>query len=168
MNIRPATSKDIPAMLALINEHVRRGDVLPRTAQSIRDTLPDWLVGIDADAELIACVSLLYYSEVLAEVRSLAVVDKVKGQGWGSSLVKAIIAQAKQKQVPTLFALTRAVPFFQKVGFTISSRELFPEKVWRDCHVCPLLNNCDETAVSLHLTPKPQPTNYPITNHSNP
>jgi argininosuccinate synthase len=136
--------------------------VLPRTAQSIRETLPDWLVGIDADRELVACVSLLYYSEVLAEVRSLAVADKVKGQGWGSSLVKAIIAQAKQKQIPTLFALTRVVPFFQKVGFTISSKELFPEKVWRDCHVCPLLHNCDETAVSLHLTPHPS-QNYPIT-----
>ena len=155
MNIRPAHPEDIPHILELLNEHVRRGDVLPRTAQSIRDTLPDWLVGIDADDELIACVSLLYYNETLAEVRSLAVSDKVKGQGWGSSIVKAIIAEAKQQQVPTLFALTRAVPFFQKMGFGISSRELFPEKVWRDCHVCPLLHHCDETAVVLHLTPQP-------------
>ncbi|MCB8981042.1 MAG: argininosuccinate synthase [Ardenticatenaceae bacterium] len=155
MNIRPAHPQDIPHILALLNEHVRRGDVLPRTAQSIQDTLPDWLVGIDAEDELVACVSLLYYSEILAEVRSLAVSDKVKGQGWGRSIVKAIIAQAKFQQVPTLFALTRAVPFFQKMGFTISSRELFPEKVWRDCQVCPLLTHCDETAVVLHLTPNP-------------
>ncbi|MCA9947135.1 MAG: argininosuccinate synthase, partial [Anaerolineales bacterium] len=127
------------------------------------DTLPDWLVGIDADEELVACVSLLYYSEALAEVRSLAVADKVKGQGWGKSIVKTIIAQAKHKQVPILFALTRAVPFFQKMGFSISSRELFPEKVWRDCHVCPLLERCDETAVVLHLTPQPiQPQHQPI------
>ncbi|MBK8901309.1 MAG: argininosuccinate synthase [Anaerolineaceae bacterium] len=164
MNIRPAHTQDIPHILALLNEHVRRGDVLPRTAQSIHDTLPDWLVGIDADEELVACVSLLYYNAVLAEVRSLAVADKVKGQGWGRSIVKAIIAQAKLQQVPTLFALTRAVPFFQKMGFTISSRELFPEKVWRDCQVCPLLKNCDETAVVLHLTPNPiQLPSYPIT-----
>ena len=161
MNIRPAKPQDIPHILALLNEHVTRGDVLPRTAQSIRKTLPDWLVGFDAEDELVACVSLLYYSDALAEVRSLAVADKVKGNGWGSSIVKAIIAQAEHKQVPTLFALTRAVPFFQKVGFTISSRELFPEKVWRDCHVCPLLTNCDETAVVLHLTPT-QTINYPI------
>ncbi|MAT97557.1 MAG: argininosuccinate synthase [Anaerolineaceae bacterium] len=163
MNIRPAHPQDIPHILALLNEHVRRGDVLPRTAQSIHDTLPDWLVGIDADEELVACVSLLYYSAALAEVRSLAVADKVKGQGWGRSIVKAIIAQAKHQQVPTLFALTRAVPFFQKMGFTISSRELFPEKVWRDCHVCPLLHHCDETAVVLHLTPQPiHQQNQPI------
>ncbi|MCP4416487.1 MAG: argininosuccinate synthase, partial [Chloroflexi bacterium] len=165
MNIRSAKPQDIPAILTLLNEHVRRGDVLPRTAQSIHDSLPNWLVGIDADADLVACVSLLYYSDVLAEVRSLAVDDKVKGQGWGRSIVKAMIAQAKQKQVPTLFALTRVVPFFQKVGFTISSMELFPEKVWRDCHVCPLLHNCDETAVVLPLTPKPQITDLP--NHLN-
>jgi hypothetical protein len=80
------------------------------------------------------------------------------------SIVKAIIAQAKHQQVPTLFALTRAVPFFQKMGFAISSRELFPEKVWRDCNACPLLTNCDETAVVLHLTPQPiQLHNYSIT-----
>jgi argininosuccinate synthase len=163
MNIRPAHPQDVPQILALLNEHVRRGDVLPRTAQSIRDTLPHWLVGIDPDDELVACVSLLYYSEVLAEVRSLAVADKVKGQGWGSSIVKAIIAEAKHQQLPTLFALTRAVPFFQKMGFTISSKELFPEKVWRDCTACPLLTNCDETAVVLPLTPQPiQLPNYPM------
>ena len=163
MNIRPAHPQDVPQILALLNEHVRRGDVLPRTAQSIHDTLPDWLVGIDAEDELVACVSLLYYSEILAEVRSLAVSDKVKGQGWGRSIVKALIGQAKHRQVPTLFALTRAVPFFQKMGFGISSRDLFPEKVWRDCQVCPLLTNCDETAVVLHLTPQPiQPKSQPV------
>ncbi len=163
MNIRPAHPHDVPHILALLNEHVRRGDVLPRTAKSIRDTLPDWLVGVDAEDDLVACVSLLYYSDILAEVRSLAVADKVKGQGWGSSIVKAIIGQAEHRQVPTLFALTRAVPFFQKMGFTISSKELFPQKVWRDCHVCPLLTNCDETAVVLHLTPQPiEPRTQPV------
>ena len=90
MNIRPARPTDIPAMLALLNEHVRRGDVLPRTEASIRDTLPDWLVGIDADGDLVACVSLLFYTDALAEVRSLAVDDKVKGlrQGGDDYLTK--------------------------------------------------------------------------------
>ena len=153
MRIRPAISNDVPQILALVNEHVRRGDVLPRTAQSIRETLPDWLVGIDEDSELIACVSLLFYTSALAEVRSLAVADKVKGQGWGRTIVKALLTGAKQQGVPTVFALTRAVGFFQKLGFSITTKERFPQKVWRDCHICPLLENCDETAVVLHLNP---------------
>lgn len=151
IHIRPAHPEDVPAILHLLNEHVRRGDVLPRTAQSIRETLPDWLVGIDADEELVACVSLLFYTEALAEVRSLAVSDKAKGQGYGRILVRTLLTNAKQRGVPTVFALTRAVGFFQKLGFQITAKERFPEKVWRDCSVCPLLQNCDETAVVLHL-----------------
>jgi len=150
MIIRPATPTDIPGILALVNEHVRRGDLLPRTAKSIRSTLSDWLVGEQAGV-IVACVSLLYYTPGLAEVRSLAVSDAVKGQGWGRAIVAAIIAKAEREQVPTLFALTRAVHFFEKAGFAITEKDRFPEKVWRDCHVCPLLHHCDETAVILRV-----------------
>ncbi|MCA9927477.1 MAG: argininosuccinate synthase, partial [Anaerolineales bacterium] len=153
MNIRPARPSDIPGIMALVNDHVRSGDLLPRTKASIIETLPDWLVGRDADDDIVACVSLLYYTQNLAEVRSLAVADKVKGLGWGHTIMKAIIAKARQDGVPTVFALTRAVPFFQKAGFTITSKERFPQKVWRDCTQCPLIDNCDETAVVLNLNP---------------
>lgn len=152
MHIRPAHPNDIPAILALVNEHARRGDVLPRTAQSIQETLADWLVG-EQDARVIACVSLLFYSDALAEVRSLAVHDDVKGQGWGRTIVRELIVRARQRGVPTLFALTRAVGFFQSAGFTVTSRERFPEKVYRDCVQCPVRHACDETAVVLHLNP---------------
>ncbi len=151
MNIRSARESDIPDILRLVSDHVRRGDLLPRTALSIRETLDNWLVGKDKDGDIVACVSLLYYTPTLAEVRSLAVSDKVKGQGWGRTIVKTLITQARQNGVPTLFALTRAVPFFQKVGFAITSKERFPGKVWRDCQFCPIQAHCDETAVVLHL-----------------
>lgn len=59
MNIRPPTPDDIPGIMALVNEHVRRGDLLPRTAESIRLTLDDWLIGADEDGDIVACVSLL-------------------------------------------------------------------------------------------------------------
>lgn len=161
MNIRPARESDIPDILRLVSDHARRGDLLPRTALSIRETLPNWLVGKDEDGEIVACVSLLYYTPALAEVRSLAVADKVKGQGWGRTIVKTLITQARQNGVPTLFALTRAVDFFQKAGFTVTNKERFPEKVWRDCQFCPIQDACDETAVVLRLN---QPTaDYPVT-----
>ncbi len=158
MHIRPAVPADVPDILSLVNDHVRQGDLLPRTAVSIRETLDDWLVGEDEDGDIVACVSLLFYTDALAEVRSLAVADKAKGQGWGRTIVNALIAQAKLRGVPTLFALTRAVGFFQRAGFAVSTMERFPEKVWRDCHACPLLDACDETAVVLHLNaPHPMP-----------
>ncbi len=157
-HIRPAVPADVPGILKLVNDHARQGDLLPRTAVSIRETLSDWLVGEDENGDIVACVSLLFYTGALAEVRSLAVADKVKGQGWGSAIVRLLITRAKMRGVPTLFALTRATSFFQRLGFTLSTRERFPEKVWRDCRICPLLDACDETAVVLHLNPP-----HPIT-----
>jgi argininosuccinate synthase len=154
MHIRSAVTADLPAIVRLVNDHARRGEVLPRSALSIRDTLNDWLVGEGPDGRLVACVSLLHYSPVLAEVRSLVVHDDVKGQGWGRTIVQALIARARHHKVPKLFALTRAVPFFQKVGFAITVKERFPEKVWRDCFICPVKHNCDETAVVLQLSEK--------------
>ncbi len=158
MNVRKARPEDVPGILALVNEHARRGDLLPRTAASIHDTLADWLIAKDDAGELVACVSLYPYSPVLAEVRSLAVHDRAKGGGWGSTLLKALVLEARRRGVVTLFALTRAVGFFQKGGFHISARERFPEKVWRDCVNCPLLDRCDETAVVLHLGIPQAPT----------
>ncbi|MBP6017117.1 MAG: argininosuccinate synthase [Candidatus Promineofilum sp.] len=151
MNIRPARPEDVPEILFLVNEHARRGDLLPRTAASIHQTLIDWLVAKDDAGTIVACVSLYNYSPALAEVRSLAVHDRAKGGGWGSTLLKAIILEARRRDIQTLFALTRAVRFFQRGGFEISSRERFPEKVWRDCRHCALINRCDETAVVLNL-----------------
>ncbi|MBE2225266.1 MAG: argininosuccinate synthase, partial [Anaerolineae bacterium] len=162
MNIRPARESDIPGIIDLVAEHAKRGDVLPRSPESIAATLNDWLVGEHPDGDIIACVSLYYYSRHLAEVRSLAVSDRVKGQGWGSTIVKASILEAQHRNIPTLFALTRAVPFFRKLGFRITSKELFPQKVWRVCSVCPLLENCDETAVVLELGPSLIPEHTPI------
>ncbi|HEX6386093.1 MAG TPA: GNAT family N-acetyltransferase [Anaerolineae bacterium] len=149
--VRAATPADIASILRLVNEHARRGELLPRTAVSIRDTLPDWLVGEDEEGCIVACVSLLFYTPTLAEVRSLAVDDRCKGQGWGSTIMAALIVEAQRRGVPTLFALTRAVRFFERAGFTVTDKEMFPEKVWRDCHICPIRHRCDETAVVLHL-----------------
>ncbi|MCP4427423.1 MAG: argininosuccinate synthase [Chloroflexi bacterium] len=154
MTIRPALEADIHDILCLVSDHARRGDVLPRTALSIRDTLADWLVGAHEDGGIVACVNLLYYTPFLAEVRSLAVHDRVKGNGWGSKLVQALIAEAKQRQVPTLFALTRAVRFFQRLGFVNTDIAQFPQKVRRDCQFCLIQNNCDETAVILYTNPQ--------------
>ena len=159
MHIRLAKPQDIPGIVALVEEHARRGALLPRTVQSIQETLGNWMVGKDEEEEIVACVSLHRYTPALAEVRSLAVADKVQGQGYGRTITKAIIAEARLRNIPTLFALTRVVPFFQKLGFQTTGKERFPEKVWRDCQACPVFHDCDETAVFMHLAPL-QPTTY--------
>lgn len=152
--VRKATPADVPGILALVQEHARRGDVLPRTRESIEASLDDWLVAVAPKGgalQVLGCVQLLGYNAALSEVRSLAVADAAQGQGVGSRLVVALLGEARRRHVETLFALTHAVPFFQRFGFVVAERSRFPEKVWRDCRACPLRERCTEIAVSLKL-----------------
>ncbi len=98
-----------------------------------------------------ACGSLVRYTPELSEVRSLAVSEKAKRNGLGLAIAQALIDEARSRGVHTLFALTRATSFFQKLGFEVSLTERFPEKVWRDCRMCPIQDRCDEVAVVMNL-----------------
>ena len=86
--VRQATPKDTGAISRLVMVHARRGDVLPRSLQSIRETIDNWVV-IEAGGQVVACGSLLDYGPRLAEVRSLAVADAAKGQGYGRAVTRA-------------------------------------------------------------------------------
>lgn len=162
MNIRPAQPTDIPGIFNLVAEHAERGDVLPRSKAQIGATISEWMVGTDEN-KIVACGSLLDYTPDLAEVRSLIVADSIKGQGWGAALLQVLIARARRRGTPILFALTRAEPFFRRAGFTPSDRARFPEKIWRDCDQCPVKDNCDEVAVELRLSELPHLSQSPIT-----
>ena len=148
--LRKAGLDDVDGIARLVASFAGRGQLLPRSAQAIRETLDDWVIAADGDCVL-ACGSLLFYSSALAEVRSLAVAREAQGMGLGSSLVAALIDEARRRGVATLFALTRAVPFFERSGFSVADRAQFPEKIWRDCVMCPVRHNCDEVTVVLKL-----------------
>ena len=93
----------------------------------------------------------MHYTPQLAEVRSLAVHVSATGNGLGSAVLRALIALARRQKVPTLFALTRVAPLFVKLDFSPSDKAFFPEKIWRDCQLCPIQEHCDESAVVLQL-----------------
>jgi amino-acid N-acetyltransferase len=148
--VRQAEAGDIPAIVEIVAENARQGHLLPRSAENIRLSLPSWLVG-EVGGRVVGIGSLLVMSPVLAEVRSLAVLPAYRTLGVGAAIVRGIVEEARQQEFHTVFALTRAVGFFLKIGFTVTEKDRFPEKVWRDCVICPLKDACDETAVVLEL-----------------
>jgi amino-acid N-acetyltransferase len=146
MIIRKAALNDAPQIATLVNLGEREGQLLPRSLDSIRASIGDWIV-IEQEDRIIGCGSLVEMGPTLSEVRSLAVAPKFRKHGLGSLLVNALLDDARERGIPTVFALTRAVPFFEKLGFQVTVKEDFPEKVWRDCVSCPVQNACDEVAV---------------------
>lgn len=148
--VRPATVDDLPGIMALVHEFVRRGDILPRTEASVRMSINDWIIAT-LDEKVVGMGSLLIYSAVLAEVRSLAVSEQAQGYGFGRKIMDELLTMARDYHIPTVFALTRVVPFFERMGFTVTEKENFPEKIWRACRICPIQDNCDEIAVVKRL-----------------
>ena len=161
--VRSAKIEDVEALSVLVNEFAGRNEILPRSAEAIRASIDDWLVAAEED-QVLGCGSLRRYSDDLCEVRSLIVDQKWAGKGIGGQIVKDLIRAAEEKNCETVFALTRVVPFFEKMGFEDCPKDVFPEKIWADCSHCPSQDECDEHAVIFRIKPKAeqQETGIPI------
>ena len=160
--IRSARLEDVPAIVELVRYYAQRDELLPRSEDEIRSSLARWLV-TQVDGSLVAVGSLVPYSEVLVELRSLAVAPDQQGQGYGGELVEALAETAEAQGYHELFALTRAVDFFARCGFSVVGMERFPQKVWTDCARCPLREHCDEIAMVRYLnteTSGPEPIEW--------
>ena len=120
----------------------------------------NFLVAEDREGKIgiCGCVALRDYSAGLFEVRSLAVAATKAGLGLGSLLIQASVAEAKDRGATRVFALTLRAQLFQRLGFQVVAKEMFPQKVWTDCKHCKKLQCCDETAVLLDLVSTPAAT----------
>ena len=144
--IRKATPADAQAIADLVRIGEREGQLLPRSIESIRASIDDWMI-VENTHHIIGVGSLIEMNSALAEIRSLVVAPAYRQSGIGAQIVAALLELARERNIPTVFALTRAVLFFEKLGFKITDKENFPEKVWRDCSNCPVQFACDEVAM---------------------
>jgi amino-acid N-acetyltransferase len=147
---RNATENDVEALYLLIQGYAEKGIMLSRTRETLRAIIDTFVIA-EADGKLIGCGSLSRLGKELVEIRSLGMTEGFKGQGIGSLLVNRLVEEARLQGVPTVMALTYEVKFFEKNGFEVVPKEIFPEKVWRDCIHCKKQHCCDEIAVQRRL-----------------
>jgi N-acetylglutamate synthase-like GNAT family acetyltransferase len=149
VTFRPAVAADVAALTRLIADHVGAGQLLPRSAGDIRDTLATWIVA-EVDGTLAGCGSLRQMCRSRMEVRSLAVRSSYRGHGIGAAIVRQLVARAWNAEAECVYVLTRAVSFFARLGFHVTDLAHIPEKLAHDCVPCPLRAHCNETAMWLH------------------
>jgi amino-acid N-acetyltransferase len=158
IHIRPAHVGDVVAMQRLIAQYAERDDMLPRALHELYESIRDFVVAEDA-GEVVGCAALHVNWANLAEVKSLAVSEARQGCGLGRLLVAALITEARELGVASLFCLTTSPGFFRKLGFVEVDRDALPRKVWSECVRCPRFNNCNEVAMTLRVlmdaTPAP-------------
>jgi len=153
LRLRKAQEKDIPSLLELINGYAARGLLLPRTEESLRLRLEDFSL-IEAQEQVLACGALTALGPGVGEVRSLAVREDQAGRGLGRRIVESLVKEASARGFREVLALTRRVSFFEALGFSITHRERFLDKLAADCKTCPLNLCCDETAMVRAPGPK--------------
>ena len=147
MLLRKAEERDVEALLALINSYADRNMLLRRTEESLLSRLDDFVVAVSSRGEILGCGALTELGPGLGEVRSLAVREDQTGHGLGRRLVEGLMEDAARRGFGQVLALTRRVPFFESLGFSVTQRERFLEKLAADCAACPMNLCCDETAV---------------------
>ncbi len=165
VTIRPARAEDVPDIFNLIGYWASQGKMLVRPIPSIFENLRDFFIaetlGQDGP-EFAGCAALHVLWGDIAEVRGLAVKPGAAHSGVGKRLVAACEGEARRIGIPTVFAWTYSVGFFEKCGFRLidKSKDLHP-RVWSECLRCPFFVGCNENGMVKVLAGVPVPKNLP-------
>ena len=165
--IQPAGAADVLPIVALVNQFAAEKIMLPRTEESVRQTLADWLVAVDPDLvpedpQILACGALVPLTDTLVELRSLAVHPSRQGQGLGGHVVNHLVQLARQRGYHQICALTLRENFFVRLGFEQVDRWSISPKIWQACIYCSKFHRRDEVAVTMNLVDSPQGLLHPL------
>lgn len=147
---RKPTFADVDEIYNLIEFYAAQGLMLSKPHSTLYETLREFVVAEEVATKKIVGVGALHLTwNELAEVRSMAVHKDFSRQGIGSEIVKKLLAEGRAVGVKEFFTLTYRPDFFKSLGFTVTTKESLPHKIWKECIECPKFPNCDEIAMTL-------------------
>ncbi|WP_417666517.1 argininosuccinate lyase [Pseudidiomarina sp.] len=149
-HVRQARLSDADKICELIAYWADQGENLPRDKADVLQAIQSFAVA-EINDEVVGCAALYVYSTGLAEIRSLGLFKNAQGKGLGAELVAFLLWKARELGIARTIVLTRVPEFFGKLNFRITLKEKLPEKVMKDCELCPRKDNCDETALEYLL-----------------
>ena len=114
--IRPARTSDIKQLRQIIDTYALGRRLLSKETVTLYESVQEFTVA-EIDGEVIGCGALHILWEDLAEVRTMAVVEKYRGTGIGSQLLDQITTRAIELGVKRIFCLTFETDFFSRHGF---------------------------------------------------
>ena len=136
LSIRPATVRDVPRMLEIINAYAAAQEMLSRSPLSLYEGVRDFVVATRGD-ETVGCGALHVVWGDMAEIRSIAVDPGEKGRGTGRLLAERLLQDADALLIPRVFAFTYVPGFFEKLGFRVVDHAELPHKVLCRLHELP-------------------------------
>ncbi|MDX1706038.1 argininosuccinate lyase [Pseudidiomarina sp.] len=149
-HVRQARLSDVDKICELIAYWAEQGENLPRNKADIMQAIHGFAVA-EINDEVVGCAALYVYSTGLAEIRSLGLFPQAQGKGLGAELVAWLLWKARELGISRTIVLTRVPEFFGRLNFRLTVKEKLPEKVMKDCDICPRKDNCDEIALEYWL-----------------
>ena len=147
---RKPTFADVEEIYDLIEGYAAQGLMLSKSHSTLYESLREFVVAEEVASKKIVGVGALHLTwNELAEVRSMAVHPDFSRRGIGSAIVKKLLEEGRAVGVKEFFTLTYRPDFFQSLGFTTTTKESLPHKIWKECIECPKFPNCDEIAMIL-------------------
>ena len=116
MEIRSARTSDIKGIRKLIDTYAIGGRLLTKETVTLYESVQEFTVAIENN-EVVGCGALHVLWEDLAEVRTVAVLERLRGKGVGHQIMQAIEKRAGAIGVKRIFCLTFETEFFGRHGF---------------------------------------------------
>jgi amino-acid N-acetyltransferase len=118
MQIRPAHTSDIKGIRQLIDSYAPEGRLLSKETVTLYESVQEFTVAVEGD-QVVGCGALHVLWEDLAEVRTVAVAENLRGKGVGHQILDSIINRAQIIGVKRIFCLTFETNFFGRHGFEV-------------------------------------------------
>ena len=116
IEVRPARTSDIKAIHKLIVDFASGGRMLQKETVTLYESVQEFMVAVE-DGQVVGCGALHVLWEDLAEVRSVAITETLRGKGIGNQILENIIKRAYELGLSRIFCLTFETKFFGRHGF---------------------------------------------------
>ena len=150
VRLRTAEVREAKKLHALVQANLEEGHLLPRTLGELTVHAPRFVVAVKGRA-IVGCAELAPLSPTVAEVRSLAVDAKARGEGVGTMIVEELRRRARREGFERLCAFTHAPGYFTNMGFSIVPHTWLLEKIFTDCLKCPQFRRCGQYGMVVPL-----------------
>jgi amino-acid N-acetyltransferase len=92
------------------------GRMLQKETVTLYESVQEFMVAVE-DGQVVGCGALHVLWEDLAEVRSVAITETLRGNGIGNQILERIIDRARELGLSRIFCLTFETKFFGRHGF---------------------------------------------------
>ncbi|NYG19071.1 amino-acid N-acetyltransferase [Arthrobacter psychrochitiniphilus] len=116
--LRPARTADVHAIKNLVAPLAEKRILISKESVTYFEAIQEFLIA-EIDGEIVGCGALHVMWEDLAEIRTLATTDTLRGRGIGRAIVEKLLVNARVLGVSRVFCLTFEVDFFLRSGFTV-------------------------------------------------